>query len=117
MILFALGVGYGVLLAKFQDGNAWVPSHSASVRNLAFWGVAATVWGGMMPWLDSLWYDTFGEDARESEVVITIDTDSNDGSDPATDWAIVMRAIGVFVGIMLAIVSSTHLSLKNVFGY
>jgi len=103
MLLFALGVGYGVLLAKFQDGNAWTPSQSHNYKNLAFWGVAATVWGGMMPWLDSLWYDVFGEEASENEVAITVETDSNNGSDPATDWAIVMRAIGVFVGIMLAI--------------
>jgi hypothetical protein len=57
-----------------------------------------------MPWLDKLWYDTFGEDGEEIELANETDLLSG-GEDLTTDWALVMRAIGAFVGIVFAIVS------------
>lgn len=112
LCLFGLGVGYGVLLSRFQDSSPWLSGNSFAEninlstdwKNLAFWGVAGVAWGAGMPWLDKLWYDTFGEDGEEIEMANETDLLSG-GEDLTTDWALVMRAIGAFVGIVFAIVS------------
>lgn len=110
LCLFGLGVGYGVLLSRFQDSSPWLSGNSFAEninlstdwKNLAFWGVAGVAWGAGMPWLDKLWYDTFGEDGEEIEMANETDLLSG-GEDLTTDWALVMRAIGAFVGIVFAI--------------
>lgn len=114
--LFLLGVGYGVLLARFQDSSPWylsnksfadniiIQSSSTDWKTLVFWGVAGVVWGAGMPWLDKLWSDTFGED--EDIVAEMEDLTASEESEVTTDWALIMRAIGAFVGIVFAIVSS-----------
>lgn len=116
IVLFSLGMGYGVLLARFQDSSPWylssksfadniiIKSSSADWKTLFFWGVAGVVWGAGMPWLDKLWYEAFGDD---DAVVDEVETDltASEGSGITTDWALVLRAIGAFVGIVFAIVS------------
>lgn len=115
-MLFSLGVGYGVLLARFQDSGPWylssrsfadniiIQSSFTDWKTLVFWGVAGVAWGGGMPWLDKLWYETFGDDDEAVEEVET-DLTASEGNSLTTDWALVMRAIGAFVGIVFAIVS------------
>lgn len=104
-LLFLLGLGYGALVTRLhneQDHLPPMPDDSIlkpgnNWKYLAFWGVAGVGLGSLLPWFDTVWADTFGRELDESVV------DKEAG--PGTDWALVMRAIGAFVGIAFAIVS------------
>lgn len=107
-LLFALGVGYGVLLARLQDGPKWMSLTEGIVLQagwnlpyLAFWGVSGVALGALLPWFDRVWEDTFGEDS--SSAVETEQDAPLEEQSSSTDWALVMRAIGAFVGIVFAI--------------
>lgn len=107
-LLFALGVGYGVLLARLQDGPKWmsltegiVLQSGWNIPYLAFWGVSGVALGALLPWFDRVWEDTFGEDS--SSAVETEQDAPLEEQSSSTDWALVMRAIGAFVGIVFAI--------------
>ena len=119
-ILFALGAGYGVLLGRFQGRSEWLSKSSFAEgvielerdwMRLAFWGCAGLVWGGSMPWIDQLWENDQDEE-QEEEMAATVDVDlsSQDGHSPTTDWALVMRGIGAFAGIVFAMVSKALFS-------
>ncbi|KAH7002034.1 insulin-induced protein-domain-containing protein [Ilyonectria destructans] len=110
LLLFLLGVGYGVLvtttrfhsgagnLASFKDGMIR-PAYNWA--HLAFWGVAGVALGALLPWFDRVWEESFGE-GEDDVVVVEKDGDIKDlGS--STDWALVIRAVGAFVGIVFAI--------------
>lgn len=103
-LLFVLGVGYGALVAAFHradGGHDW--------PFLLFWGVAGVVLGALLPWFDTVWEDTFGEQDADEAVVDSGDMSSpTELTSPGTDWALVMRAIGAFVGIVFAIVSQMN---------
>jgi hypothetical protein len=109
-VLFALGVGYGVVLSRFQDSDHWLSSlpdgiamqPGYSLLYLAFWGLAGVALGALLPWFDRVWAETIGEE--EEEVKSEKEASPEEGSFQ-TDWALVMRAIGAFVGIVFAIVS------------
>lgn len=108
LLLFVLGVGYGVLVtSRFNDGS---DSHASGTTynwlHLSFWGLAGVALGALFPWFDRVWEDSFGE--KEDEAVFENTAAKDD--DPSTDWAIAIRAIGAFVGIVFAIVSQ---STKN----
>ncbi len=105
-LLFALGMGYGVLVTRLpskqnltalgvedllQAGFDW--------QYLALWGVAGVVLGGLLPWFDRVWEETFG---REEKTAFK-DPRPQKPSSPETDWALVIRGIGAFVGIVFAI--------------
>ena len=108
ILLFGLGVGYGVLVTtRFHSGQA-LPSgiirhQEYNPKHLAFWGVSGVVLGALLPWFDRVWEDSFGG-GEEDEVVLEKDGAPKE-SEPNTDWALVVRAIGAFVGIVFAIVS------------
>ncbi|KAK0723041.1 insulin-induced protein-domain-containing protein [Lasiosphaeria miniovina] len=103
-LLFALGMGYGVLVTRLpsrqqnlaafgvedmmQTGYDW--------RYLAFWGVAGVALGSLLPWFDRFWEETFGRNDRCSKA-------NSSSSRPEADWALVVRGIGAFVGIVFAI--------------
>ncbi|KAH7354105.1 INSIG domain-containing protein [Plectosphaerella cucumerina] len=106
-LLFVLGMGYGALITRlhraedlsgFNMGGA-VAGPDYAWPTLAFWGVSGVLLGALQPWFDRVWADTFG--AEE-----TSDDDGDDGSNesrPGTDWAMAVRSIGAFVGIVFAI--------------
>ncbi|KAI1063237.1 hypothetical protein LB507_005841 [Fusarium sp. FIESC RH6] len=101
LLLFVLGVGYGVLVtSRFNDGS---DSHTSGTTynwlHLSFWGLAGVALGALFPWFDRVWEDSFGE--KEDEAVVESTAAKDD--DPSTDWAIAIRAIGAFVGIVFAI--------------
>lgn len=109
-LLFGLGVGYGMLLSRFQDSTQWpsLPEGIAiqtgyKLHYLAFWGVTGVALGTLLPWFDHVWEDTFKGEEEDTELEKE-GAVSHDESD-STDWALVMRAIGAFVGIIFAIVS------------
>lgn len=111
-LLFSLGVGYGAMVSKFHHSAEGEDTLYDHAYFLAFWGVAGVVLGALLPWFDKFWEETFGGEDVDEAVAGSIDVVSgSDEGTPGTDWALVMRAIGAFVGIVFAIVS-THVSLS-----
>ncbi|KAK7415124.1 hypothetical protein QQX98_006156 [Neonectria punicea] len=109
LLLFSLGVGYGVLVTttRFHSGKGNLTSFTEGIvrptynwAHLAFWGVAGIALGGLLPWFDRVWEESFGE--GDDDVVVETDGATKDMG-PSTDWALVIRAVGAFVGIVFAI--------------
>lgn len=80
LLLSALGVLYGVLVARVLDRFRPImgaPTTSTyDWRYMAFWGVSGVALGGLLPWFDGVWEGAFGAsggDGRlhdESAVVV-----------------------------------------------
>ncbi|KAL6871909.1 insulin-induced protein domain-containing protein [Trichoderma novae-zelandiae] len=132
LVLFVLGAGYGVLvthlhqeqgLLQLPDAGSGMPRYNGSYT--AMWGfaLAAVAMGALQPWVDGAWDGLFGRRGQPPEA----DSAESlpDGAEKLeTDWALVMRAVGVFVGVAFAVrrlawTSSTQVSiamaLANVF--
>ncbi|KAK3386215.1 insulin-induced protein-domain-containing protein [Sordaria brevicollis] len=61
-LLFALGMGYGVLVTRLPNGDSVVTgTGSYGWRYLTFWGLAGVVLGRLLPWFDQVWEETFGK--------------------------------------------------------
>ncbi|KAM4055238.1 insulin-induced protein (INSIG) domain-containing protein [Hirsutella rhossiliensis] len=108
LLLFLLGVGYGVLVTRLHNEQQYladltegIMKPGASWKYLAFWGVAGVVLGSLLPWVDRRWETAFGSEADDA--VGDNGEATRTGQRPGTDWALVMRAIGAFVGIIFAI--------------
>lgn len=102
LLLFVLGVGYGVLVtSRFNSDSDSQAGSTYNWAHLSFWGLAGVALGALFPWFDRVWEDSFGE--KEDEAVAENAPAKDD--DSGTDWAIAIRAIGAFVGIVFAIVS------------
>lgn len=111
-LLFVLGVGYGVLVTRFHEKQnlasvaEGIIAPGFNAKYLALWGVAGVVLGSLLPWFDKVWEETFGTlDEQDEAVASDGEGTSSKELAPGTDWALVMRAIGAFVGIVFAIVS------------
>lgn len=110
-VLFVLGLGYGILVSHFQyeprHPLASLPedilSRTTNWKHLVFWGIAGVFLGSLLPWLDKIWENSFGDRTTESPVDINHGSRKDEGPGLVTDWALVMRAVGAFVGIMFAI--------------
>lgn len=65
-LLFALGMGYGVLVTRLPNGDSVTGGLGLghSWRYLTFWGAAGVVLGRLLPWFDQVWEETFGKRAR-----------------------------------------------------
>lgn len=101
-LLFALGVGYGMLVTRLQgdrelglgasfgvvEGARLAPAAGGyDWRYLVFWGVAGVTLGGLLPWFDGVWEENFGKldgPARR----VGGDGDGQGSSSPETDWAL-----------------------------
>lgn len=124
ILLFCLGMGYGVLvthlhndrrLAPFQVEGIMKPSYNWSY--LVFWGVAGVGLGSLLPWVDTMWEESASnpELTSEKERLSTVE-DEDIGSSTSglgADWNPVVRSIGAFVGIAFAIVSSNAFSILD----
>lgn len=104
-LLYALGMGYGALLSRLSTEQKWAPFNvegmirpSYDGRYLAAWGLYGVVLGSLLPWFDGKWEKIVEKGTDEEEPIF----DGND--DPGTDWALVIRGIGAFAGIVFAIV-------------
>lgn len=109
VLLFLLGMGYGVLVTRLHDGQKWRALSVDGIINtghnwtiLGFWGASGVLLGALLPWFDGVWEKAFGDGdagaggARDESV---------DGEDNrSTDWTLMVRGIGAFVGIVFAIV-------------
>lgn len=108
-VLFLLGMGYGALLSRLSSEQQRWKSFSVEdiIRSgydgkfLAAWGVCGVLLGSLLPWIDEKWENVVERgDGDEFEDAIQDDDTSG------TDWALVVRGIGAFAGIIFAIVSS-----------
>lgn len=119
-VLFGLGVMYGALVARVQDrhqklANSLQMEHMVQPtvqeqdwRYLIFWGVSGVLLGGLLPWFDGVWEGTFGKEERAAEAAAiathlhhnTVGVGAVD--EKAADWALVVRGIGCFAGIVYA---------------
>jgi hypothetical protein len=108
-LLFALGMGYGALVSRLQGepgraggADSIVGGSGAGIGRLALWGASGIILGTLLPWFDGVWDNAVGT-RRESGGNGAAGKDTS----ADTDWALVMRSIGAFAGIVLAIVSAT----------
>ena len=124
-LLFVLGIAYGVIIIHLHDDHRLAPVKVAGIERysswyLLTWGVAGVLLGNLLPWVDTIW-DEAPED-RDSYMIATDDKDqirpssmgenederplsaSEDGN--GANWTLVIRSVGVFIGIALAIVRS-----------
>lgn len=106
-LLFLLGIGYGALLLRLSTEKQWTSfpvdeilwtGHDA--KYMTAWGLYGVVLGSLLPWFDGKWEEMFESSYDADEEAI------NDDDTPGTDWALVMRGIGAFAGIVFAIVRS-----------
>ncbi|TPX08991.1 uncharacterized protein E0L32_009570 [Thyridium curvatum] len=131
--LTGLGGGGGSGASESGGGSS-IANPGLEWKYLLFWGVAGVVLGALLPWFDTVWDEMFGKGsrararaarAREAAVVGggdgADDEDEEDddddeeeeeeeedkGTSPSTDWALVIRGIGAFAGIVFAIVRTT----------
>jgi hypothetical protein len=116
ILLFCLGMGYGVLvthlhndrrLAPFQVEGIMKPSYNWSY--LIFWGVAGVGLGSLLPWVDTMWEDRAinpeNTSVKDRNGQLEDEETGSSTSGLAADWNPVVRSIGAFVGIAFAIVS------------
>lgn len=107
ILLFALGLGYGLLVRHLHDDRQLAPFQVEGIikprndwRYLAFWGVAGVALGSLLPWIDGFF-------AGEEESVDATEIKKEEDTSPgilSSDWTPVVRSIGAFVGIAFAIV-------------
>ncbi|KKY38851.1 putative insig domain-containing protein [Diaporthe ampelina] len=105
--LFVLGLGYGAILSRLSTEQQWasfpvegIIRHRYNSAYLACWGVFGVALGSLLPWFDGKWEQTFEKDKDEGE-----EDFNGEEEEPGTDWALVVRGVGAFVGIVFAIVS------------
>ncbi|KAG6021777.1 hypothetical protein E4U41_002401 [Claviceps citrina] len=104
-LLCVLGLGYGVLVTRLHNEHRHLPrllddgimKPGNDWRYLAFWGVGGVVLGSLLPWVDTVWATLFEVASKGAPA------DGDKDAAPGTDWALVMRAVGAFVGIIFAI--------------
>ena len=128
ILLFVLGVAYGVIVIHLHDDQGLAPVKIEGIERysrwyLTTWGVAGVLLGTLLPWVDTFWEGTLGEHEfdlpaegekdRPRSVSMSTNEDerpsSRSGSDSDADWTPVIRSIGAFIGIAFAIVSLPRL--------
>ncbi|KAK4186641.1 insulin-induced protein-domain-containing protein [Podospora australis] len=107
-LLFALGVGYGVLVTRLPSRHHQQPPTSLNWRYLTFWGAAGVALGCLLPW-----FDRFFSKPSRTATASSIHQGKRGTASPAArerqglgqeaDWPLVIRSIGAFVGIVFAI--------------
>ncbi|RDA91905.1 hypothetical protein CP533_1307 [Ophiocordyceps camponoti-saundersi (nom. inval.)] len=102
-VLFLLGSGYGVLVTRLHGDERYrahltdgLVKSGLSCNYIACWGAFGVILGSLLPWFDKVWDETLGGETDSGET-------SAEGVGPGTDWALVMRAIAAFAGIVFAI--------------
>ena len=138
--LFAFGVAYGFVVSKLHENRQVTPVQVEGIKRgweyLAFWGIAGVGLGSLLPWVDWIWatdaVDAVEDDTRgdhrartrrnrvSSGKQGTQERKENSASNTQqsnqipraldADWSMVVRSIGVFIGIAFAIVSHRTLS-------
>ena len=131
--LFAFGVAYGLVVSKLHENRNVTPVQVEGIKRgfgyLTFWGMAGVGLGSLLPWVDWMWArnrEAFAAGETEKRRSRAQDSTANKESteqerrrsqaSPAwpesripgtldTDWSLVVRSVGAFIGIAFAIVS------------
>lgn len=121
-VLFTLGTGFGVIITRYHtEGRFTSLADVATAASLdwkywVFWGVAAVLLGTSLPLFDRYWEETHPPQTHAKPVLKPVeDEPTSESLDAGMDWALVVRAIGAFVGIAFAVVS-THTMLRVMSG-
>ncbi|PVH86709.1 hypothetical protein DL98DRAFT_481729 [Cadophora sp. DSE1049] len=109
ILLFGMGMGYGVLVRHLHDDRQLAPFQVEGIikprndwRYLVFWGVAGVLLGSLMPWVDTLFLDS-GEVAVSGSGEAEGQEEGSESGIFGADWTPVVRSVGAFVGIAYAI--------------
>lgn len=130
VILFVLGIAYGVIIIHLHDDNRLAPVKVEGIERysswyLLTWGVAGVLLGNFLPWVDTWWEEPSKDNDSYVGAVDENDQLKSSGAGPKKDeppapptgdafganWTLVIRSAGAFIGIALAIVS--FLTLPN----
>ena len=123
ILLFFIGVAYGILISQLHDTPNVAPVQIESIEHWSWgylmgWGGMGVALGGFLPWVDIFWDDVVGyeEDVFPShgrtdpKPSNSSDEDERPGSRSGSgfsglgaDWNPVVRSIGAFIGIAFAI--------------
>ncbi|KAH8674027.1 insulin-induced protein-domain-containing protein [Xylariales sp. PMI_506] len=110
LMLFGLGVLYGALVARFRDGQNKLTGQKVDEALMTrdpgymmFWGVSGVALGVLLPWFDGVWEGVFGEEEVDEPTEYAVLEDEDAENRRGTDWTLVMRGVGAFVGICFAI--------------
>ncbi|KAF2785912.1 hypothetical protein K505DRAFT_261043 [Melanomma pulvis-pyrius CBS 109.77] len=101
--LFLFGVVYGVIVSHLHDTRELAAVRVAGVGReswiyLAIWGLAGTVLGSLLPYVDLVWDAQDGErPGQEAEL------QKESESSLWEQWNEIVRSVGAFVGIAFAI--------------
>ncbi|KFA62343.1 hypothetical protein S40285_09469 [Stachybotrys chlorohalonatus IBT 40285] len=109
-VLFTLGTGFGVIITRYHtEGRFTSLADVATAASLdwkywVFWGVAAVLLGTSLPLFDRYWEETHPPQTHAKPVLKPVeDEPTSESLDAGMDWALVVRAIGAFVGIAFAV--------------
>ncbi|KAH6627608.1 insulin-induced protein-domain-containing protein [Chaetomium tenue] len=133
LFVLGMGYGVLVTRLPQNSHNQHHPTHRLAAayeshyewRYLVFWGAVGVALGSLLPWFDRFWEETAARSSRNNNTnnnntnhppekpapaptsdetdpnPDTTTTDTN--TPPPADWALVVRGIGAFVGIVFAI--------------
>ncbi|EAQ88943.1 hypothetical protein CHGG_05562 [Chaetomium globosum CBS 148.51] len=132
LFVLGVGYGVLVTRLPQNSHNQHHPTHRLAAayeshyewRYLVFWGAVGVALGSLLPWFDRFWEETVARSSRHNNNTINTnhppekqtpaptddETETNPNPDattadtpPPADWALVVRGIGAFVGIVFAI--------------
>ncbi|KAK0716490.1 insulin-induced protein-domain-containing protein [Apiosordaria backusii] len=114
-LLFALGLGYGILVTRLpraqnHDSRSQTASEEEPLdwRYLLFWGASGVLLGCLLPWFDQFFIPTAAKGNKFSAKQLPSSPqqqqqNEREGRQREADYVLVIRSIGVFVGIVFAI--------------
>ncbi|KAK4200564.1 insulin-induced protein-domain-containing protein [Triangularia verruculosa] len=114
-LLFALGLGYGILVTRLpraqQNSNdpssTPPPDEPLDWRYLIFWGASGVLLGCLLPWFDQFFIPTNKNGKLSPKPLPTSPQQQREKEreerQQEADYVLVIRSIGVFVGIVFAI--------------
>ncbi|KAI6373282.1 hypothetical protein MCOR25_003488 [Pyricularia grisea] len=116
VLLFVLGACYGMVVYRLRDEHMSTSLQQHQQRHatsffpakgsydkmyIAFWGASGVLLGSLLPWFDQFCDRTLGPKTNSGRS--TSAEEVKEGSTPDTDWALVIRGVGCFAGIVFAI--------------
>ncbi|KAK4167681.1 insulin-induced protein-domain-containing protein, partial [Cladorrhinum sp. PSN259] len=102
-LLFLLGIGYGVLVTHLPSKSSTTDTTTTSIPSLLFWGLSALSLGLLLPRFDRYFSTSHSISQPTSSSQGQSSTAQQDGASEKTDWPLLIRSIGAFIGIIFAI--------------
>ncbi|VBB87124.1 Putative protein of unknown function [Podospora comata] len=115
-LLFALGLGYGVLVTRLPRAQNFDPQQPPTTsdepldwRYLLFWGASGVLLGCLLPWFDQFFIPAAKKNGPltgkplPSSPQQQRQQNEREGRQQEADYVLVIRSIGLFVGIVFAI--------------